>query len=37
MGMKQVAQQAQKMNMTAVILVLIVAAIGIYMFVSTMK
>jgi hypothetical protein len=37
MGMNQVAKQAQKMNMTAVIGVLIVAAIGIYMFVSTMK
>lgn len=31
------AQQVQKMNMGAIALILIVVAVGIYMFVSTMK
>lgn len=39
MEMKRMAEQQQgkKMNMGAIAIVLIIAAVGIYMFVSTMK
>ena len=37
--MKRMAEQQQgkKMNMGAIAIVLIIAAVGIYMFISTMK
>jgi hypothetical protein len=39
MEMKRMAEQQQgkKMNMGAIAIVLIIAAVGIYMFISTMK